>query len=94
MASHSSFLFNTQNHKIMVKLNYLTKEQTLQMVCLIKANYDDKDWVILGDFCRIYVYDDSFVSRREFSKMVKQHMGIDLNWQGFQLSISWKGGAE
>ena len=88
------FMFNTQNFKIMVKLNFITREQALQMVCLIKVNYDDKDWVIFGDFCRIYVYDDSFVSRREFTKMVKRQMGIDLEWQSFQLSISWKGGAE
>lgn len=78
----------------MVKLNYLTEEQTLQMICLIKVNYDDCDWVIMGDFCRIYILDYNSVSRREFSKMVKQHLGVDLMWQDFQLSISWEGGAE
>lgn len=78
----------------MVKLNYVTPEQALTLVSFIKVNYDVKDWVMLNDFCRIYLYDDCELSRKEFNEVVSSLIGKDMKWSGHQLSISWKGGAK
>lgn len=78
----------------MFKLTYLTAEQALQLVCLIKDNFEDDEWIIAGDYRRIHVSANDSVSKRRFTKLVKQFMGIDLKWQDLQLSIAWEGGVK